>query len=112
MPLTVEEVSSHSCTEQPRLQQNKGCERRGVVCKFLDPFPNKKLRRWRATRFFASIKKNRRAPATQVRPRGGAAAAAAAVFCCTFAARSKQVVQEKLCAAGMETKKKKKDAIL
>lgn len=107
MPLTVEEVSSHSCTEQPRLQQNKGCERRGVVCKFLAPFPNKKLRRWRATRFFESIKKNRRAPATQVRPRGGAAAAAA-VFCCTFAARSKQVVQEKLCAAGMEPKKKKK----
>lgn len=82
-----------------------------MVCKFLAPFPNKKLRRWRATRFFESIKKNRRAPATQVRPRGGAAAAAA-VFCCTFAARSKQVVQEKLCAAGMEPKKKKKDAIL
>lgn len=104
MPLTVEEVSSHSCTEQPRLQQKQRlrASRRGlqVSCSI---FRIKKLRRWRATRFlfifyfFAPIKKNRRAPATQVRPRGGAAAAAA-VFCCTFAACSKQVVQERLCA--------------
>lgn len=102
----------HRTTSQPSTK-TKAASVAAWSASFLLHFRIKKLPRWRATRFlfffyfFAPIKKNRRAPATQVRPRGGAAAAAA-VFCCTFAACSKQVVLDRLCACSRDGDKKKK----
>lgn len=115
MPLTVEEVSSHSCTEQPRLQQKQRlrASRRGlqVSCSI---FRIKKLRRWRATRFLFFLFFLRQLKRTAALPQLRCDRAVGLLLLLLFSTAPSLRVPSKLCrrdcvhAAGMETKKKKK----